>query len=477
MKRLIIFISSIVFAINAIAQSASEALLLSQYYAGGTARSVGMSGAFGALGGDLSVLSANPAGLAVFRGSEFTFTPALNFTSTDATYNSIIYNDKNTKFIINNIGYVYTKNFYNQKGLQSLSFGVAYNRLSDFNSNAYIRNPDATSSMLDEFVYYANGAESGYPVSHDRLDPFYENLAYNTYAIDIDNNGVYFSDYNRLGYHQPLYRAMHTRGGIGEYDLSLGLNFNHKLFFGATLGIQDIHYEEYYFHEEKPMFVDMEYFNFSEEYSVIGMGLNFKAGLIYRPIQMLRLGAAIHTPTYLWLKPYLFTRMDTSFGNSPNSDGDTYFSDDAESDPSERYQVKSPWRYNVSAAVLLGNVGLIDLDVEFVDYSQCDVFPKSDYSAANDKIASIYKSTVNIKGGVEYRLGPVYLRGGVAYYGNPYNKDQFSSEIRNTLKGTISYSGGIGFRLRNFYMDAAYSYMKHSERINDLYLSYNDQES
>ncbi len=474
MKKMIIsIVCGVVFVTNAMSQRADDALRFSQYYAGGTARSVSMSGAFGALGGDLSVLSTNPAGLAVYRGSEFTFTPALNFVSTNATFDHATYNEKYTRFIINNVGYVYTKNFYNATGLQSLNIGIAYNRLSDFNSEAYLRSSRAQSSMLDEFVWNANhGNSAGGPLAPESLDPFYEGLAYDTHGIFYDKDfpsAPYASDYDVAGntYGQPMRRTMYTKGGIGEYDLSLGLNFNHKLFFGATLGIQDIYYEESFFHDETPEFADMEYFSFSQEYSSNGWGLNFKAGIIYRPVQMLRLGAAVHTPTYLWIKPYLLTGMETAFGPTSTEKGDFL---ETENDPSsERYQLKTPWRYNISAAAVFGNFAMADIDVEIVDYSSCTILPKADYDIYNDDVNASFKTAVNVKGGAEFRLGPMYLRGGMAYYGSPFKDGLaiFDSEVKN--KPTFSYSGGIGFRAHTFYVDAAYSYTKYPKYYYDLY--------
>ena len=478
MKRIIIItiISCAAWISNTMAQSADDIVLFSRYYSGGTARSAGMSGAFGALGGDMSVLSSNPAGLAVYRGSEFTFTPALNFASTNTDIVDQVFNEKNARFMINNLGYVYTKNLYNEKGLQSVNFGIAYNQLNNFNSKAYLRREAASSSMLDEFVFYANGYDKfiSKPMHPDDLNAFYAGLAYDTYAIDLDENGEYFSDYSDFGYGQPLYRSMSTRVGVGEYALSLGLNFNHNLYFGATLGIQDINYKDYLYHEEKPGFEYMRDFNFSDEYTITGVGLNFKTGVIWRPIQMLRLGAAIHSPTHLWLKPYLLTTMGTSWNTSPIDDGTKSFYFETESDPSEKYRITTPWRYSLSAATVLGNFGMVDVDVEVVDFANSNILPKTDYDLENDDISAILKTAVNVKGGAEFRLGPVYLRGGMAYYGNPYNKNQFDSDIRKTLKSTMSYSAGIGFRKRDFYMDAAYVYMKHPERVNNLYLSYND---
>ena len=483
MKKIIIIsiIFSIVWTNQIMAQNAGDAMMFSRHYSGGTARSAGMSGAFGALGGDLSVLSANPAGLAVYRGSEFTFTPGFIFTNTNAKYDGKKFQDQNTHVIINNIGYVYTKNLYNEKGLQTINFGIAYNRLSDFYYDTFIRQAAATSSLLDEFVFYSNGFDSnGIPLKDTDLHPFYEGLAYDTYAIDFDKDqNVYFSDYNAHGYGQPLYRSMSARGGIGEYDFSIGFNVDHKLFFGATLGLQDIYYKEYYFHEEKPGFEYMNSFSFSDEYTVNGWGVNFKAGVIYRPIQALRIGAAIHTPTHFWkMKPYQLTGMETTWNKSPADDGSRNFYYETESDPSEKYRMTTPWRYSLSAATVIGRIAMVGVDVEMVNYSNSSIMPKSDYDIENDDISRILKTAMNVKSGAEIRLGPVFLRGGVAYYGNPYDKNQFDdAEIRKTLKQTMSYSGGIGFRHRDFYMDAAYSFIKYPEKINYMYLTYDDTDA
>jgi hypothetical protein len=445
------------------AQQAADALRLSQYYAGGTARAVAMSGAFGALGGDLSTLSTNPGGLAVYRGSEFTITPTFNTASTNI-YDNTTFNERNTRFILNNIGYVYTWNRHNPKGLQSINFGIAYNRLGDFNRSAYIRTPHAGSSLLDEFVWYANGAETGVPVSPDGLNSFYEGLAYDSYAINWDeDDGYYYSDYKVNRYNASQKHTMSARGGIGEYGLSLGANINHTWFLGATLGIQNVDYEEYYLHEESPGFQTLDYFNFSDDFTIDGWGLNFKAGVIYRPVHLLRLGLAVHTPTHYWLKPYHLTGMHTVFNEMPPDADKKDFYWETESDVSERFQISTPWRYSASAAVV-SRFGLLNVDVEYLDYATGRISPNSDYNENNNDIANIYRNAVNVKAGAEARLSVMYFRAGMAYYGSPYE----SSDI----KGTLSYSAGLGFRVRDFYIDAGYSYMKHPRSYHTFYTSY-----
>src|SRR6478609_3595738 len=78
------------------AQNVTDAMRFAQTDLNGTARFRAMSGAFGALGGDLSSLNVNPAGSAVYNHNEMGFTLSnqnvknnSNYfgTSTDATDN------------------------------------------------------------------------------------------------------------------------------------------------------------------------------------------------------------------------------------------------------------------------------------------------------------------------------------------------------------------------------------------------------
>ena len=59
------------------AQTDLDAFRYSQYSLTGTARFTSMGGAFTAVGGDFSSLSQNPAGMAIYRRSELTFTPSI----------------------------------------------------------------------------------------------------------------------------------------------------------------------------------------------------------------------------------------------------------------------------------------------------------------------------------------------------------------------------------------------------------------
>ena len=68
------------------AQNAYDALRFSEQYAEGTARSVAMGNAFVAVGGDMGGISINPASSAVYRYSEFMFTPTVTVSGMESEY-------------------------------------------------------------------------------------------------------------------------------------------------------------------------------------------------------------------------------------------------------------------------------------------------------------------------------------------------------------------------------------------------------
>ncbi len=213
MKNIIVllFISTLCFT-KLWAQNETDVLNMSQYFTGGTARGISLNGAYGALGGDMTSLSINPAGLGVYRSSEFAFTPSFSINNATSNYYKNSYEDSKNKLNISNMGLVFAYSSNREVGWVGLSLGVVYNRLVDFNRNITMRAQGTGSSFLDEFLYNANKT-SGYI---DDLDPYYERLAYDTYAMDIDNNNVYYSDFDVVGdYGQNQQRIVGIKGGIG----------------------------------------------------------------------------------------------------------------------------------------------------------------------------------------------------------------------------------------------------------------------
>lgn len=437
------------------AQNETDVLNMSQYFTGGTARGISLNGAYGALGGDMTSLSTNPAGIGVYRSSEFVFTPSFSINNSTSNYYKNSYEDSKNKLNISNMGLVFAYSSNREVGWVGLSLGVAYNRLVDFNRNITMRAKGINSSFLDEFVYNANQVGGNI----DNLDPYYERLAYNTFAIDksIDNPNVYISDFSDFGYGQNLQqqRIIGIKGGIGEYAFSLGANYSNTLYLGATIGVQRVSYEENKVHEETnlPTGSFMESFRFYEDYYTYGTGYNFKIGAIYRPIAPLRLGFAFHTPTYYSLDSEFDTEMTTDFRNTPPGAqaGDLKFRDKPEDLSLSEYNVTSPLKMIFSGA-FQNQFGLLSMDFEYVDYSASKIRSDGDsFSDINEVIQRDYRQTFNFKVGGEIKLDEFAIRGGYGYYGSP-----FYSGHMNKNADTQSYSFGVGYRGESMFIDLGY---------------------
>lgn len=472
MKKYIISqIVLLTFALTAWSQNIQQQDMLrsSQQYPWGTARTMGMGSAFGSLGGDMTSLSLNPAGLGIYRTSELTFTPSLSYNNASAKMDSsasknnrpYTTDDFAMKFNIQNLGYVYTYNTNKDEGWVSTSFGFAYNRLADFNRNVIAKTPNASSSLLDEFVYYANDGGNG-PLYPDDFYTYYEWLAFQTYALDttLYSDNWWHSDYSfDHSYGQSQSNKREIRGGIGEYAFSLGTNYSHKLYLGFTLGIQSLRYSESTFHTETDAsntVYNLKSFDFNTYYDLWGVGWNFKAGLIFRPVPALRLGFAVHSPTFYNLDSEFHTSME-SFFDGPVADG--RYSAFRTTDVREaKNQLVTPWKYIASGSIQFNQMGLISFDYEMLDYGKMKLRGDiDDLNDPNENLKLNYNKVHNFRFGGEAKVGPFALRGGVGLYSTPYKGDLKFIDY-------TSYSGGFGFRNNNFFLDLAYVYLDYQDR-------------
>ena len=117
-------------------------LLSQRNYAYGTARSSAMAGAFTSLGGDLASMGINPAGLGMYRSSEFGLSLAVETNSTHENYPGTLWREdyNSTRFIPTNVSLAL--NLYQGSGtLTSFTFGFGYNRRADFNYRSTVGLP------------------------------------------------------------------------------------------------------------------------------------------------------------------------------------------------------------------------------------------------------------------------------------------------------------------------------------------------
>jgi hypothetical protein len=439
-------------------QNIDDALRYSQIFYGGTARFMSMGGAFTALGGDISSLSQNPAGLGVFRSSEFTITPQLFQIKTTARFNGSSYSDQLYNFNLNQIGIV-SNLIANDKesGLITLNVGYSFNKTNNLHQSVIIQGINNASSMADYWAGISNGT-----FYKDLTGP--QGIAYDAWILDtITGSGQnhYGTVYNNYGdntavYGQTVRRLITNDGYTGEHAISIGGNYSNKIFFGATLGISTLRYTSSYEHLESTdisLPSAFKNFTYTDYFEDNGTGYSLKFGAIIKPIEAIRIGLAFHSPTWYRINEYFYNNITSNF-----TDGAKY---ESANDPLRfSYSLATPFRALAGIAVQIEKIALVSADYEFVDYSTASFSASGvDYSKENAAIKSSLKSTSNIRLGGELRLNKLYLRGGYGFYGKP-----FQSTEDNANLDYRSLSAGIGFREQRVSIDFAFTNYKYSQK-------------
>jgi long-subunit fatty acid transport protein len=479
MKKILLTAFTIAGLISiASAQYVDQALIFSQQYFGSTARSKAMGNAFGALGGDFSSLSTNPAGIAVYQKSEVSFsTNLLNQNNTETTYQGQSAEDHSSNFSIRNFGYVFSQpSAPNNSGMVSFNFGVGYSRINDFHQNIATLASNSPYSRMDAFAQNTNGINSSdllqenNPYQNPNV-PWESEMSWQTYLIDVSNpdaNGM-GNQYQSILFQNELvnqYESINREGYINEYPLSFGANFNHKVYVGATFGMEDLYYSESKTYSETGDWGRFDYLNYA---STRGFGYNFKFGVIYRPTAGLRLGAAIHTPTWYDIHETYNSVMSSNLQNvSAAADG-------SHSEPTPigdyDYKFESPTRFIGSLAYMFGTKGLISFDYEYVNYSNANLRHGRDgynFSSENQEISNIYNPVSNIRIGGELRANDALsLRAGYELFGNPYKSTIGGIPQPNSDYSFSTINGGLGYRIANVNLDLSYSY---GNRTNYMYM-------
>lgn len=466
------------FAITDMAQ-------FSQYdYTLGTARSAAMGGAFVSLGADLSSMALNPAGLGMYRSSEFGLTPSLTWSKTDDRFldgpyvtNSAEQNA--TRFALGNVGLAL--NLYQSTGsLTSVTVGFGYQKLADFNYRSSVGSNGWEISINDVFAHQLRGISSAHLSTENGRNPWNDpalapNMwgaaaAWQTWAVD---GNVDYTANLLPGALTDNMLINRTRGSLGEFDISVGMNFSNRLYLGFTMGIQDLYYRQellYEEHYDQPYYGDdarLRYMQYDQQLAYNGTGVNFKAGMIYRPIEALRIGVAVHSPTLMTLdREYriknFYTEMQDDFNYESWSDYLAW-----------RYEYASPTRLMAGVSYQLGQFALLAADYERVWYNgmrlqESDEYylPQSERDAIKQDVKYSFRGTDNLRLGMEIKPTPqLALRLGYTMSSSPIsgrdNVAPSSQSAISTIDNPIitsshSLSGGIGYRWGGFSLDAAY---------------------
>ena len=450
MKKHIIIVTTltVVFLMPVISfgQYAEQALKLSYLPYGGSARFTGMGGAFGAVGGDFTALSLNPAGIGVYKNSEASFTPLVYNTRSFSEYFKQEQEEFNTRMNVNNAGFVFAVPLVNSD-FKTFQFGFGYNRLANFNNNIYFEGFNARNSFLralSDDATIANRNNDYYP-----KDPLYaDELAGAVNLLIYNPNTDRF--YPDMARNVSQSAWIQQEGGIDEMVFTIGGNYEDLLYFGITLGLPLMSYWQLYEYEERdPSGTEnFKRMTYTEEYQSDGSGVNGKFGLIYKPLPYLRVGAALHTPTYYWLiKENEWMRMSSSFRDSTQWNGTA-------SAPERifEYSQITPMRVIGSVAFVAGKTAIISADYEWVDHSTNRLRPSREetMNVTNTWIKNYYTNQHIVRAGAELRLDNVYFRGGYGWYSSPFQNKSVNDMSLNT------WSLGMGFRMGSFGLDFAY---------------------
>ena len=329
------------------AQGIIDAYKYSQTELHGTARYLSMGGAFGAVGGDISVLTANPAGLGIYRSSEVATTMYVSSIKSGSNWNGSKIDASKTKFNFSNIAYVGYFPMGKDQGLVSWNVGFSYNRVKDFTRN-YRLNGTQNTSLADFAAFRATntmyGGAIGIPEGnmpafnaagkdvhevYDKLGSagWLPGLAYQGGLIGADEIGgdVYHSAYagmkdnggwDALSYPNETDLEVTERGAIDQYNFSIATTISNQFFIGATVGIEDLSYNMSSRHTEYFDYSDgtSDYLYWDNDLDIDGKGYSVNVGAIFSPINSLRLGIAYNSPTWYKMTDYYYGRAESYIG-------------------------------------------------------------------------------------------------------------------------------------------------------------------
>ncbi len=457
----------------------NDALRYSQTSFGGSARVLGLGGAQTALGGDIGSLSTNPAGLGVYRRSEFSVSPSLLFANTESQFSANAGLDPNrpippssgrneldskTQFNFHSIGVVFAnpKDDIVPGSWRGGSWGIALTRTNNFHNRFSfdgVNNlePDKQYSIAD---FYANRANET-----DSLEGELRR-AFDVFSIDFNPDNNEFVRFPLPGPSGPFNPGdlrqrgtVTTSGAQYQFDVGYGGNFGDKFYIGGAVGIATIRFEETrVYRENNNSNMSSSYsLTLTDQYRASGSGINLRGGLIYRPIDAFRVGLNIQTPTWYAISEDFSDAIEVSY----NGFITTFFEDgipnnaelntlrEASNQGEFNYTLNTPFRTNAGLAYFFGKKGFVSADVEYVNFAAARVRSDNDnLSADNRSISSLYRPTLNYRLGGELRFDIFRVRLGGALYGDP-----FEDRVDDINRQQFFITGGAGIRLRDFYVD------------------------
>ncbi len=458
------------------AQVPEDVLRYSFYPQNGTARNLAIGGAMGSLGGDITATFVNPAGIGNYKTGEIVITPGFFLNNNNVNFRDTkLKSTKNNFALTGPIGIVYGAVNPYKPGV-SHSFSLAFTQNANYNNTIHYSGYNNYSSFSEQFVEDAVkglSSESFDDVLNDPKYAYGAAPALYTYLVDtFSGNRVKSFPEFILQNGSALYQqnTVETTGGLYEVALGYASNQNDKLLIGGSIGIPIVNYSSTSTFRESDTSANTSnqfgYFNYTDRFSTKGAGINLKLGIIYKPSEFVRLGFALHTPSYMFnLKDKRSTDLEVNTENykGVRNVSSTLFTSGAAGESS--YTLLTPWKAMISGSYVLREIenvtkqkGFITADIEYVKHSGSSFYSvnqtpadgeKDYYNSLNQVIKDQYKGAFNFRIGGELKFNIIMARLGFAYYSNPY-KDA-ALKANKTLG-----SAGIGYRNKGFFIDLTY---------------------
>ena len=475
MKRKIYVIIFLFSAFTSFSQTPEDALRLSWFQQRGTARNQAIGGAMASLGGDATASSVNPAGLAFFKTSDLILTPGFQFGKSKGIFRESTYTGPNQPaFNLGTSGFVLGGLGYRARN----SFAITLTQQASFNYKSYYKGLNDYSSfaepLADEFA--SSNLTINQALLYNSRISILTRMAIYTYLVDTTrvNGNLQVKARSENPDSRNQETLIESNGSITEINFGWGSEINKKWMTGISFGIDIIMQERRtYYHESDAtgnINNDFSFLTYDERFKLEGYGFNLRGGLIFRPKEYIRIGLAVHSPTWMPLKEStnsgFAADLENLFGAGNGYDSVELSVITGNNNLIENeYTLNSPTKIMLSGSYVFREVedvrrqkGFITADIEYTNYKWMNYGPygsqgitteNTPFIPYNKAIDAVYKGTFNFRVGGELKFKIIMARAGFAYYTSPCKDKE--------LKGRKMFaSGGLGYRNKGIFVDLTY---------------------
>ena len=478
-KEIFLFIGVIsMFTINA--QDINDALRYSNGEVIGSARYRALSGAFGALGGDLSAVSVNPAGSAIYTNSFASVSLNVNDVDNETAYFGRRNTTSDSDLSLNQGGGVFVfKNRNENYPWRKFALSVAFDNTKNYDDSWKSRGTSTTSIdgyflnnaqglRLDEIsALSGESSADAYAGIGNTYGYAYQQayLGYDSFILepdsDTDDNTTYTSNIAAGNFDQEYTYA--ATGYNGKIAFNLGTQYGDDLYLGLNLNSHFLNYERSTFLYEQNDNTGSVVNQVGFENNIItnGSGFSFQLGTIYKLSNEFRVGFTYDSPTWMTITEETSQYIETVRVEA--GENVLQIVDPQIVNLFPDYNLQSPGKVTGSLAYIFGKQGLISFDYSRKDYSKTKFKPKSDayFRAQNDIIANNLTAAATYKLGGEYKVNQFSFRGGYRFEESPYKDGK-------TVGDLSGYSMGLGYNFGNTKLDLTYDAYNQS-REHQLY--------